>query len=270
MKNTRCLLYMLILLLVVSTEETTLGPTEKAKTDFTVKVTQEVEPSSKKIVLLETKNISAVLGKEATLVVNTNKESEIRDIQWVKNGINFATTKPKKDVTIRESSYKGKLRSTNDGSLVLQSLTIEDQGEYKADILLSDMKNYQIIYYLHISEERDSHRTHGVVASVIVVLVLLVILAGVAFMMWRKKRCFKSKKVQVRKTRSDPEGMSEEENKLHPKVSNPSPQEEMLDLEIKLHQKSSSPSPTDPGDKTNDNGDNESEEFHDALEVQEV
>ncbi|XP_040267713.1 uncharacterized protein LOC120981962 isoform X5 [Bufo bufo] len=268
MKNTRCLLYMLIF---VSTEETTLGPTEKAKTDFTVKVTQEVEPSSKKIVLLETKNISAVLGKEATLVVNTNKESEIRDIQWVKNGINFATTKPKKDVTIRESSYKGKLRSTNDGSLVLQSLTIEDQGEYKADILLSDMKNYQIIYYLHISEERDSHRTHGVVASVIVVLVLLVILAGVAFMMWRKKRCFKSKKkVQVRKTRSDPEGMSEEENKLHPKVSNPSPQEEMLDLEIKLHQKSSSPSPTDPGDKTNDNGDNESEEFHDALEVQEV
>ncbi|XP_044127986.1 uncharacterized protein LOC122921805 isoform X2 [Bufo gargarizans] len=266
MKNTRCLLYMLILLLVVSTQETTLGPTEKAKTDFTIKVTQEVEPSSKKIVLLETKNISALLGKEATLVVNTNKESEIQDIQWVKNGINFATTKPKNDVRIRENSYKGKLRSTNDGSLVLQSLTKEDQGEYKADILLSDMKNYQIIYYLHISEEGASHRTHGVVASVIVVLVLLVILAGVAFMMWRKKRCFKSKKVQVRKTRSDPEGMSDEENKLNPKVSNPSPQEDTLDLEIKLHQKSSSPSTTGPCDKTNDNGDDE--EFHDALEVQ--
>ncbi|XP_040267712.1 uncharacterized protein LOC120981962 isoform X4 [Bufo bufo] len=269
MKNTRRLLYMLILLLVVSTEETTLGPTEKAKTDFTVKVTQEVEPSWEKVVLLETKNISAVLGKEATLVVNTNKESEIRDIQWVKNGTNFATTKPKEDVTIRVNSYKGKLRSTNDGSLVLQSLTIEDQGEYKADILLSDMKNYQIIYYLHISEERASDWIYGVVASVIVVLVLLVILAEVAFTKWRMIWCFKSKKkVQVRKTRSDPEGLSEEENKLHPKVSNLSPQEDTLDLETKLHQKSPSPSPTDPCDETNDNGDDE--KFHDALEVQEA
>lgn len=101
--------------------------------------------------LLETKNISALRGGDVTFVVDIIKESGIQDIQWVKNGVNFATTKPFQGVTIRDNVYDGRLRGSDDGSLIIHNLAMEDQGEYKADIVMLNLENYKIVYSLHIS-----------------------------------------------------------------------------------------------------------------------
>ncbi|XP_075701097.1 uncharacterized protein LOC142665309 [Rhinoderma darwinii] len=230
MEYTYDLMFMLMLLFIRSSEGTSLGSTVKEKTGDNFENKKEVKPSLKNGVFLGTKNISALIGEEVTLVVETFEESNIQDIQWVINGINFATTKPHEVVTIRNSAYEGRLRGSNNGSLVIRNLAEEDQGEYKADILLVNSKNYELIYFLHISEERrNSHRTHMLMGVVLGIFGLVVISAGVAFMIWKKKKmCFKNiglvEEIQ-RKPRSEPEGKCEEENEeLQQKVPSPSAQ----------------------------------------------
>ncbi|KAM3918701.1 uncharacterized protein RB166_013478 isoform 1-T2 [Leptodactylus fuscus] len=261
MENTPSWMLMLIVLCIRNTEAAPLGTTEGANPHYNVKEDQ-VALSSEKETLLEAKNISGLRGESVTLIVASIKESEIQDIQWVKNGINFATTKPNKEVTIRDSNYNERLGASNDGSLVIQKLTMEDQGEYKADILMLNSKKYEIIYVLHISEESDSHGRSTVagVVSILVVL-LLVVAAGVAFMMWKKKTmCFKeSRGAQAEVARQEPEGKSEPEKEaLHMEESSPNLQKgRSMPEKEGLHMEESSQKLQNPQDEANDDDDDD-------------
>lgn len=209
----------LILLIIRSTE----GATEHLKTGDNVKENQVAPSIGEKGTLLETKNISAVRGEDVTFVVDIIKESGIQDIQWVKNGVNFATTKPFQGVTIRDNVYDGRLGGSDDGSLIIHNLAMEDQGEYKADIVMLNLENYKIVYSLHISEENRPPRTHVVVAVVSVIVVLFALAAGAAFLMWKRKLCFGNTRRD--QARGDPEGKSElETEELQQKEPSPSPQ----------------------------------------------
>ncbi|XP_073423273.1 uncharacterized protein [Dendrobates tinctorius] len=209
MKDICYLMCIIILLCIRSTEGTLLGDTENLHNDHNFKEAQVV-PSTWEKGKLNKKTISALRGTEVILVVDAIGESEIQDIQWVKNGINFATTHPTEGVTIRDSSYNGRLGSSSDGSLIIYKFEMEDQGEYKADILMTDLMKDEIVFVLNISEG-DSHRkNHVVVAVPVIVVLLVVIVAGVAFIQWRKKKrhCANSREIPVEEARSDPEGKS--------------------------------------------------------------
>ncbi|CAJ0968712.1 unnamed protein product [Ranitomeya imitator] len=192
----------------ISTEGTLLKGTENLQSDHIFKEAQ-VAASTWEKGKSNKKTISAIRGTEVILVVDAIGESEIQDIQWIKNGINFATTQPSERVTVRDTSYDGRLGSSSDGSLIIYKFEMEDQGEYKADILMKDLKKDEIVFVLNISEG-DSHRNNRVAVIVPVIVWLVVIAAGVAFMLWRKKRCpANSREIPVEEAKSDPEGKSE-------------------------------------------------------------
>ncbi|XP_069583632.1 uncharacterized protein [Ranitomeya imitator] len=204
MKDTCCSMCIIILLCIRSTEGTLLKGTENLQNDHIFKEAQVAASTWEKGKLLK-KTISALRGTQVILVVDAIGESEIQDIQWIKNGINFATTQPSEGVTVRDSSYDGRLGISSDGSLIIYKFEMEDQGEYKADILMKDLKKDEIVFVLNISEG-DSHRNNRVAVIVPVIVWLVVIAAGVAFMLWRKKRCpANSREIPVEEARSDPD-----------------------------------------------------------------
>ncbi|XP_077144574.1 uncharacterized protein LOC143807115 isoform X2 [Ranitomeya variabilis] len=218
MKDTCCLMCIIILLCIRITEGTLLKGTENLQNDHIFKEAQ-IAASTWEKGKLNKKTILALRGTEVILVVDAIGESEIQDIQWIKNGINFATTQTSEGVTIRDSSYDGRLGSSSDGSLIIYKFEMEDQGEYKADILMKDLKKDKIVFVLNIS---DSHRNNRVAVVVTVIVLLVVIAAGLAFMLWRKKkRCpanslsyryfllSSQREIPVEEARSDPEGKSE-------------------------------------------------------------
>ncbi|OCT69369.1 hypothetical protein XELAEV_18040684mg [Xenopus laevis] len=89
------------------------------------------------------RNISGKEGETATLHVNATGG---RYIVWVLvsgNSTNtFAETKPNSSINIRDYQYKGRVSSTNDGSLIFTHLTKKDQGIYKADVSKSDCSHF--------------------------------------------------------------------------------------------------------------------------------
>ncbi|KAM4014121.1 uncharacterized protein ACNLHF_004010 [Anomaloglossus baeobatrachus] len=213
MVDTCYLMCILIVLCIRRTEGTPLRGPEKLQNGNNFKETQ-VAASTWEKDQLNKKTVSALREKEVILVVDTIGESEIQDIQWVKNGINFATTRLSEGVTIRDSSYDGRLGSSSDGSLIIYKFQIEDQGEYKADILMTNLKKHEIIYILKISEEEDSHRNShaAAVVSVIIAFLVVVVGAGIAFMLWRrKKRPANAMEIPEDEARHDPEGKSDPE-----------------------------------------------------------
>ncbi|KAG8560172.1 hypothetical protein GDO81_014824 [Engystomops pustulosus] len=243
METMYSLMSLCMFLYMRSTGGVSPGTTETTKNNNNLNGKQNTVLSSETGGLLETKNLSALPGQEVTLVVDNIKESEIQDIQWVRNGINFATTKPYKGVTIRERSYEGKLSSTSEGSLILKKVTLEDQGEYKADIFTLNL-NHEITFILHISGGNDSKPVNAAAIIVPVILLLGVGAAG-AFVIWKRKKRFREN-VTMEKARTDPEGREPEEEELQ--------------------QKDSSQSLQNVFSNTNDE---ESEVFHDALETHE-
>ncbi|XP_073495617.1 uncharacterized protein [Phyllobates terribilis] len=218
-----CYLCIIILFCIRSTEGTSLGGTENLQNDHNFKEAQ-VAASTWEKSKLNKKTISALRGKEVILVVDAIGESKIQDIQWVKNGINFATTQPSESVTIRDSSYDGRLGSSSDGSLIIYKFEMEDQGEYKADILMTDLEKNEIVYVLNISGDSHGSNHVTVVVSVIVVLAVVAVVV-VAFMLWRKKKKklrANSRKITMEETRSDPEGNCElDKEKLNEHSSSP-------------------------------------------------
>ncbi|XP_073498384.1 SLAM family member 9-like [Phyllobates terribilis] len=95
----------------------------------------------------ESKNMTGVEGGEVTLQVD---HTEFNDAIWVNqsNLSSIAKTKPGKVIEDIKGSYKGRLRATSNGSLVITNLTREDQGSYKANIWLS--KQCTQMYYLTV------------------------------------------------------------------------------------------------------------------------
>ncbi|XP_071970145.1 CD48 antigen-like isoform X2 [Engystomops pustulosus] len=57
------------------------------------------------------------------------------DITWFISGNHFATTKSGKAINIRDHRYQGKVYSMEDGSLLMNNVSREDQGTYRASTL---------------------------------------------------------------------------------------------------------------------------------------
>ncbi|XP_075049253.1 uncharacterized protein LOC142109107 [Mixophyes fleayi] len=84
--------------------------------------------------------------------------NKIRDVSWITaDVIHFATTTPDGNVDIRESRYKGRLRSSNDASLTIINVTLEDQGLYRADIELSDGETHGQLYRIIFAKIPDNN-----------------------------------------------------------------------------------------------------------------
>ncbi|XP_077320279.1 uncharacterized protein LOC143942762 [Lithobates pipiens] len=80
------------------------------------------------------KNTSGTIGGRVTLHVDL---ADIEYISWVAANpdIKFlAKTEPGKPVATRHPAYIGRVKATADGSLVIISLTKEDQGQYTANV----------------------------------------------------------------------------------------------------------------------------------------
>ncbi|XP_044128685.1 uncharacterized protein LOC122922219 isoform X2 [Bufo gargarizans] len=79
------------------------------------------------------RNVTGVVGGEVTLYVD---HTENGSISWVrvKDFKPIAETKPGSLIEDVISSYRGRLKATRNGSLVITHLTREDQGSYKARV----------------------------------------------------------------------------------------------------------------------------------------
>ncbi|XP_073466567.1 uncharacterized protein [Aquarana catesbeiana] len=80
------------------------------------------------------KNMSGTIGGRVTLHVDL---ADIEYISWVASNpdVKFlAKTEPGKPAATRHPAYIGRAKATADGSLVIISLTKEDQGQYVANV----------------------------------------------------------------------------------------------------------------------------------------
>ncbi|XP_041429614.1 SLAM family member 5-like isoform X1 [Xenopus laevis] len=116
------------------------------------------------------RNISGKEGETATLHVNATGG---RYIVWVLvsgNSTNtFAETKPNSSINIRDYQYKGRVSSTNDGSLIFTHLTKKDQGIYKADVSKSDCSHFYSlrVYKSLVAEDIQMHHNRSESCNVI-------------------------------------------------------------------------------------------------------
>ncbi|XP_075047884.1 pregnancy-specific beta-1-glycoprotein 3-like isoform X2 [Mixophyes fleayi] len=101
-------------------------------------------------------NVTATVGENVTLRVPERRIIQIIDVTWVTRGwYHFVTTAPGGNVVIRDAHYKGRLRCSNDASLTITNVTLEDQGRYTASILLSDGDTYGQIYHIRMLDKKS-------------------------------------------------------------------------------------------------------------------
>ncbi|XP_069829445.1 uncharacterized protein [Dendropsophus ebraccatus] len=94
----------------------------------------------------ERRNVTGEMGGAVTLYTDY---TGIRDITWVRDHNAIAVTQPGDVPDIINSSYRGRLSATHDGSLVITNLTREDQGYYMANILRASqcIQEYYLTVY---------------------------------------------------------------------------------------------------------------------------
>ncbi|XP_077320210.1 SLAM family member 9-like [Lithobates pipiens] len=95
----------------------------------------------------ETRLVFGAEGGNVTLQLNRN---DVEDVSWVYDGDHVRVkTKPGKPIEIRDPNHKGNMRATEDGSLVIMNLGLEDQKVYNADLLLKEKQesNVTLIHY---------------------------------------------------------------------------------------------------------------------------
>ncbi|KAM3918708.1 uncharacterized protein RB166_013483 isoform 2-T2 [Leptodactylus fuscus] len=144
----------------------------------------------------ESRDVTGVVGGEVTLHVD---RAGIRDISWVtqRNTKMIAVTKPGNVIGDVTRSYKGRLNTTYDGSLVITNLTTEDQGSYIASIMgskqciqmynvtvyagplpspFSPSHNFtadDILFFHNTSSGRHQHIVTKVVPTVIALIIII-------------------------------------------------------------------------------------------------
>ncbi|XP_041429616.1 SLAM family member 5-like [Xenopus laevis] len=117
-----------------------------------------------------TRNITGKEGETATLHVNATGG---RAIAWVLvNGTRtntFAETKPNSSINIRGNQYKGRVSSTNDGSLIFTHLTKKVQGIYRAEVSKSDCSHFYSlkVYKSLVAEDIQIHHNRSESCNVI-------------------------------------------------------------------------------------------------------
>ncbi|XP_066465095.1 SLAM family member 9-like isoform X2 [Eleutherodactylus coqui] len=75
--------------------------------------------------------VHAAEGENVTLQIN---ETEVKEISWLLGGHHIVTTKPGKPVIIKDRKLKQRLQGTDQGSLEIIDVYLEDQGEYSATV----------------------------------------------------------------------------------------------------------------------------------------
>ncbi|XP_069583557.1 SLAM family member 5-like isoform X2 [Ranitomeya imitator] len=102
---------------------------------------------------VKTTNVTGVNGNNVTLEV---PEMDINDITWLFGHNRIASTGPQKPLNATRT-YRGKLASDPDGSLIILNLQQEDNGIYSASIKLHNGEmhtaQYQLQVYPKLSEE---------------------------------------------------------------------------------------------------------------------
>lgn len=79
--------------------------------------------------------ISGMLGGSVTFSLNISKDAEIEHITWNCPPKALALVSYKKDITILDKGYNGRLKVSEDGySLYMSNLTKSDSGSYYAQI----------------------------------------------------------------------------------------------------------------------------------------
>ncbi|XP_069807537.1 T-lymphocyte surface antigen Ly-9-like isoform X2 [Dendropsophus ebraccatus] len=104
----------------------------------------------------ERRNVTGEMGGAVTLYTDY---TGIRDITWVRDHNAIAVTQPGDVADIINSSYRGRLSATRDGSLVITNLTREDQGYYMANILRASQCIQE--YYLTVYDKNYTDDTKG-------------------------------------------------------------------------------------------------------------
>ncbi|XP_044128544.1 SLAM family member 5-like [Bufo gargarizans] len=79
-----------------------------------------------------------VIGAEGgDVLLQVDPDGVMGDITWFLSGNHFATSEPGKIIKIRDSRYKEKVDSTEDGSVLMKNLAKKDEGTYIASTLKS-------------------------------------------------------------------------------------------------------------------------------------
>ncbi|KAM4013229.1 SLAM family member 5-like [Anomaloglossus baeobatrachus] len=76
--------------------------------------------------------ISATEGENITLTIN---ETEVKEISWILGGFHIVTTKPGKECNVKNRKLIERLQGTDQGSLKINDVHKEDQGEYSATVI---------------------------------------------------------------------------------------------------------------------------------------
>lgn len=94
----------------------------------------------------ETRLLFVSEGGNVTLQLNRN---DVEDVSWVYDGDVRVKTKPGEPIEIRDPNHKGNMWATEDASLVIMNLSLEDQKVYSADLHLKEKQesNVTMIHY---------------------------------------------------------------------------------------------------------------------------
>ncbi|CAN2387445.1 hypothetical protein PRIEUP_LOCUS10335, partial [Pristimantis euphronides] len=107
--------------------------------------------------------VNGIDGDNVTLHVYKNN---IHDVTWSYRNNRIASTEPQKPINVT-STYRGKLASDQDGSLVIMNLRKEDEGTYDASIKLRTEDLCTVHYHLQVYQRLsvdDIKITHNVLS----------------------------------------------------------------------------------------------------------
>ncbi|XP_069806259.1 SLAM family member 5-like [Dendropsophus ebraccatus] len=113
------------------------------KVPFTVLVLVVVlciEPTLCSRVCSGRKDIFVAEGKNVTLQIN---ETEVKEISWLQNGFHIASV-VRGTLIVKTAKLRGRLNSTDQGSLMITHVRMKDQGEYTASVLKEEKDCIQL------------------------------------------------------------------------------------------------------------------------------
>ncbi|XP_068109612.1 uncharacterized protein [Hyperolius riggenbachi] len=137
---------------------------------------------------LENKTVFSTEGGNITLQIN---ESDFISIEWFRNPtqIFIATTFPDRGIDSRFTPQRPRLDSIPDGSLIIKSLQLDDQGCYRANIRWNkDLEDLNRFYDLRTYRHSDPDNRHHVLPYIILPFVAVVGVVVFDFLWWRRRR----------------------------------------------------------------------------------
>ncbi|XP_040187970.1 uncharacterized protein LOC120920123 [Rana temporaria] len=106
----------------------------------------------------ETRMVLGPAGGNVTLQLNRD---DVEDVSWVYDGDVRVKTKPGEPINFRDPDHKGNMWATEDASLVIMNLSLEDEKVYTASLQLKGTQESYVIRYdlkvYKILSEEDIH-----------------------------------------------------------------------------------------------------------------